>query len=954
MNVVHVNASDGNGGAARSCYRLHQFLQQHGVSSRLLVQHKHSDDSTVELIASSITDSESFQNIDLIQRVFAAQNRTEISNTHFTVSLVGSDISCHPAVAAADLIHLHWVASMQMPADIQRLIALGKPVVWTLHDLRPLTGGCHFPAGCSKFQDSCTNCPQLRCDPFGLPAAALRDQIELINATNLTVIAPSRWMAEQARLSALFRDKARIEFISNGIDVDIFTPHSRADARTALGLAQEGIYILCGADHTEEMRKGFESLARVLREAIQDPRFINAGARLLWVGDPPTSQAYNGVPLIQLGRISHEKQMALAFAASDLFVLPSLEDNLPNMLLEAMSCGTPVVAYSVGGIPEVIHDGVNGRLIPVADERKFAEALLSLVEDDQVRTEMGWHGRALMNEVYSISLQASRHVDLYRDLIQVSKLTAASQQTPLRHNPEYGSRDAGTAFSALQKSLTVHCLIEQMRTLERRVQIGDMTCMAQTQLIDNMQKQLDARQDVIEDLQAHWRRAEETCVARLSVIEKLELQRQPQLIDNMQKQLDARQDVIEDLQAHWRRAEETCVARLSVIEKLELHRQQLEARAGAKLLSRDQYLLRGVVAIKECIRFDHWWYSKMPPLFTVACLQILQFGLAPGQHAVLLPLLFFSIACVAAYGHVINDIFDIESDRRAGKPNMVEKLKPWQRRLILAALGGLGFLPALVVNYSVWGYLLLALNYLWPTIYSMPGTRLKERGMAGVLSDVAGSHLTPTLLVLVVLSGQIADRSTSFIIFSAIALIWSIVLGVKGILNHQLADRENDSASGTVTFATQAASGRLERFLPRYNLFVELPVNAAFVFIMSRVCPLVAVVLALYCIAEVLKFRLGFQFALNSDPRNTRPTFPFVNDFFYYFWFPLAATLQLAWLNPDLVWLPVMQLVLFGQTSLLQINDLLALARALRSHAGYRYAQFRLTHKLRKGENHGS
>lgn len=909
MNVVHVNASDRNGGAARSCDRLHQFLQQQGVNSRLLVQQKRSVDPTIELIASSVEEAESFQNIDLVQRVFAAHNRTDISNTHFSVSLAGSDLSCHPAVETADIIHLHWVASMLTPGDIQRLMALGKPVVWTLHDLRPLTGGCHFPAGCSKFQDNCASCPQLRCDPFGLPAAALQDQIELIDATNMTVIAPSRWIAEQARLSTFLRDKARIEFIPNGIDVDIFAPHSRANARKALGLAHDGIYILCGADQTEEKRKGFESLARVLSEAIQDPRFVRAGARLLWVGDPPTSQAYNDIPLIQLGRIQQEKQMALAFAASDLFVLPSLEDNLPNMLLEALSCGTPVIAYSVGGIPEVLRDGVNGRLVPVADERKFAEALLCLVEDAQGRKKMGQRGRALASAEYSLLLQATRHIELYRDLIQVKSPTAAPLQSQLlRQSPEHGNSDPGPAVGALQKSLTIHCLMEQIHTLERRVQTADRICMAQNQLIVNLQKQLDARQEVIQDLQDHRQRAEETCAARLGVI-----------------------------------------------EQLESHRQRLEAEAGTMLRpSLVQRLRRGVGVLKKSIRLDHWWFSKMPPLLTVAYLQILQFGLTPGQVAVLLPSIFFSIACVAAYGHVINDIFDIESDRRAGKPNTMERLKPWQRGIICVALVGFGFLPALVVNYSVWGYLVLALNYLWPTIYSVPGIRLKERGIAGVLCDAAGSHLTPTLFVLIVLSHQITIASINLIIFSAAALIWSIVLGIKGILNHQLADRENDRASGTVTLATQVAAGRLEQFLPRYNLLVELPINAALVFIVFRVCPLAAPALAFYCLAETFKYRLGFQFALNSDPRNTRVTFPFVNDFFYYFWLPLAAALQLALLEPAWAWLPLLQLGLFSRIAVYQIHDLLALAKISRNQIGHRYRQMRLKCQLQKERIHES
>lgn len=344
----------------------------------------------------------------------------------------------------------------------------------------------------------------------------------------------------------------------------------------------------------------------------------------------------------------------------------------------------------------------------------------------------------------------------------------------------------------------------------------------------------------------------------------------------------------------------------------------------------------------------------MPPLLAVAYLQILQFGLAPAQLAVLLPSLFFSIACVAAYGHVINDIFDIESDGRAGKPNAIGRLSPRQRGLLCMALVGLGYLPTLAVNYSQSGYLLLALNYLWPTIYSVPGIRLKERGMAGVFCDAAGAHVTPTLFVLAVLSQPIVDASIDLMIFSAAALTWSSVLGIKGILNHQVADRENDRASGTVTLATQAAPGQMERLLPRYNLFVELPASVAFVVIIYRVCPLAALGLTIYCLVEALKYRLGFQFALNGDPRSTRSSFPFVNDFFYYLWLPLSATLQLASSGLVWAWLPFMQLGLFSRTGLLQIRDLKAVSTVSRSRIHHRYAQFRLKHQLCKGKTSGS
>ena len=124
MNVVHVNASDGHGGAGRACFRLHQALQQHGVRSRVLVQRKYSVDPAVEMVDLSMADTELIRHADLIQRIFASQNRTDISNTHFSISLVGSDLSAHPAVEEAEIIHLHWVASMQTPANLRQLINL--------------------------------------------------------------------------------------------------------------------------------------------------------------------------------------------------------------------------------------------------------------------------------------------------------------------------------------------------------------------------------------------------------------------------------------------------------------------------------------------------------------------------------------------------------------------------------------------------------------------------------------------------------------------------------------------------------------------------------------------------------------------------------------------------------------------------------------------------------------
>lgn len=795
----------------------------------------------------------------------------------------------------------------------------------------------------------------------------------MIDATKLTVIAPSRWIAEQAESSAFLRNKSRIEIIPNGIDMGVFAPHLRSEARTALGLPVDGIYILCGADQTQEKRKGFDSLARILSEATLDRRFSGASARVLWVGDPPGNPAYDGLSFISLGKLRDEKQMALAFAASDIFALPSFEDNLPNMLLEALSCGTPVVAYSVGGIPEVLFDRINGRLIPLANEQEFAEALLCMIDDEQSRTEMGQCAATLARGAYSASLQATRHTTLYRDLLQQGKFNEALRGLPLQPLPDASNSETNSAVGSLQKSLIIYCLKEEIGTLQRRVQTGDQIRLEQDIVIEHQQKHLDARHDVIQGLQDHMYRAEQTVAAKLGIKEIPDNQFSAHLeqvdgskhyakradaistavldvINNLKKELADRLQVIHGLHDHWQRAEQTCVARLEVIEKLEAHRQQVAVPRMTPAPTLSHQPRHSMAAIKKFIRFDNWWYSKMPPILAVAYLCILQGKFTPAELAGLLPSMLFSIACVAAYGHIINDIFDIDSDRRAGKRNAIARLAVLQRWLICVALGAGGFLPALYsVHYSGAGYLILAANYLWPTIYSLPSIRLKERGMAGVLCDAVGSHVTPTLFVLVVLSNALTTVPINFMTFAAIALVWSIVLGIKGILHHQVADRENDRVAGTVTLATNAAPGRIELFLPRYNLLVELPISIAFVSIVSGFCPLAVVGLSIYCLTEVFKFFFGFQFALNGDPRNTRPSIPFVNESFYDFWLPIVTTLQLALLGLAWIWLPLLQFGLFGRSSRRQIRDLAVLTKASCGQIGTWYAQIRLKRQSCKG-----
>jgi 4-hydroxybenzoate polyprenyltransferase len=317
-------------------------------------------------------------------------------------------------------------------------------------------------------------------------------------------------------------------------------------------------------------------------------------------------------------------------------------------------------------------------------------------------------------------------------------------------------------------------------------------------------------------------------------------------------------------------------------------------------------------------RPENWLVSKIPPLLAIAYLDILRFGIPLHVAARLLGCGLFSIFCVAIYGHVVNDIFDREADRLANKVNRLVTLRPvWRVLLPWACLAG-GFLPAMIAGYSIVVLSLLAFNYLWPTIYSIPITRLKERGLFGVACDALGSHITPTLFVLALFARPALAGQTGV---AVAATLWAGVLGLKGILHHQIADRDNDIQSGIVTFATKTSLKILQRFLTAFNLLIELPVSAVFTAMVSSWCPLAILALVIYTGSEAIKYRLGFKFALTANRETIRASVPFTNEMFYVLWMPMAAATQLGLDNPAFAWLPFLHAIIFYQPVARQLGD---------------------------------
>ncbi len=323
-------------------------------------------------------------------------------------------------------------------------------------------------------------------------------------------------------------------------------------------------------------------------------------------------------------------------------------------------------------------------------------------------------------------------------------------------------------------------------------------------------------------------------------------------------------------------------------------------------------------------RPENWWFSKVPPLLAVAYLDILRIGCDSSRGALLLACFLCSISGVASYGHVVNDAFDVEADLRAGKHNHMADASWTRRFLFCATFLAAGFAPALVAHYSIPTLILLAVNLLWPTIYSLPVVRLKERGIAGLACDALGSHVTPTLLALSMFGMTSPQSGLSF---PVVMTIWAAALGIKGILHHQILDRANDIRSGTATFATRSRPERMSRFLTFFNLYFELPISAVLVFSTWGWAPFVAAAFVIYCVVEMIKYRLGFEFALTSEAWMIRRSVPFANESFYVLWLPLGAAVQLAASEPVWMWLPVVHALLFYPNVSAQIAELKAIIR---------------------------
>jgi glycosyltransferase involved in cell wall biosynthesis len=319
-----------------------------------------------------------------------------------------------------EIIHLHWISKFIDYASFFGSLPSEQPIVWTLHDMNAFTGGCHFTGGCDRYQTGCGNCPQLADqNSEDISRAFFQQKQAAIGDLNLHVVAPSHWLLAAAQSSLMFESARSFTHIPYGISDTDYYPMDRREARARLGIDPDVTVFCFGAMDVQSRRKGAAHLVGAL-EAIAD--IPNVEGLVFGSGELPKTAS--PLPAIrEVGQLHGLLHQRTVYSASDVFVLPSLEDNLPLTGLEAMACGAAVVAFDVGGIPDYVQPNQTGLLAKGGDTADLGRKLRTLATQPALAREFGANARKSIENEYT----PQREVSAYRRLY--SSLTESSQST---------------------------------------------------------------------------------------------------------------------------------------------------------------------------------------------------------------------------------------------------------------------------------------------------------------------------------------------------------------------------------------------------------------------------------------------------------------------------------------------------------------------------------------------
>lgn len=410
MKVLHLSSFDRTGGAARAALRLHEGFQEIGVDSSMLVQFKSSQDSTVQVAENKV---QARVRSCLSSQLMRRFDCTQMFSPQWFPDAILSNVK----TIAPDVINLNWVCNAFL--QIETLPKLPQPLFWTLQDMWSFTGGCHYSQGCQRYEVACGQCPQLHSNKEDdLSRWIWQRKIKAWENLNLTIIAPSEWMAQCARASSIFKDKP-VEVIPFGLDTEAYRPVDQDVARKELGLPPESKkLVLFGAlDATGDTRKGFHLLQSALKQlSVTD--WSDQIELVVFGSSAPEEPVDLGFPIHYLGQLRDDASLRHAYAAADVMIAPSIEEAFGQTATESLACGTPVVVFANTGLADIVDHQQNGYIADYCNVDDLAKGIAWVLEDSDRHAALRQAARSKAEREYATEVQAHRYLSLFHEKLQ--------------------------------------------------------------------------------------------------------------------------------------------------------------------------------------------------------------------------------------------------------------------------------------------------------------------------------------------------------------------------------------------------------------------------------------------------------------------------------------------------------------------------------------------------------
>ena len=406
MKVVHLSRLDNRGGSAKSALKIHYGLRNLNVDSKMYVSEKEkkSDPTIKKIIRSKF--------LWMIDKKFGeVMKRLGYPDllyffSHFFYK--------KKDICTADIIQVYNIHGGFFEVRQLKRLARNSIVVWRLSDMWAFTGHCAYSYNCEKWKNGCKKCEDLQsypevgrdhCNFLWKHKKKVYDEIQ-----NLHIVTPSKWLFNCVEESPLLQGK-KIKYIPNGVDCSVFRPTEKQEAKKCLGLDDTKLTLLFLAANINEERKGL----RYLLDALNKLGTIRQKINIVCVGK---CDGINDKDMIQLGVVNDEKKMALIYSAADIYVLPTLADNLPNTIIECMACKTAVIAFNIGGVPDVVRHMDTGYLVEKEDINGLAKGIRFLLDSEEIRNQISENAMRLIQGEFTIELQAKRFWDYYNELLK--------------------------------------------------------------------------------------------------------------------------------------------------------------------------------------------------------------------------------------------------------------------------------------------------------------------------------------------------------------------------------------------------------------------------------------------------------------------------------------------------------------------------------------------------------